>query len=448
MPTDPVLARRLTPDSPTDRFSRRQMLKVSAGGAAALAFAGNRVESTSAQGYQGELVIVSVQEVEQAAPTIDAIEAASPGVTVTWRHMPSERFTELFTAAEVAGDQIDIMDLNGQDLRRYALGERLQDLSGLTYLDRFLPVARETYTIKDKLWALPRGGVSGFTFFCNLKAFQAIGAEAPPATYADLVAMAPDLKAAGYAPFVHAGKNIYLWPVWQFWAYGQTSGNKAIEGTFSVLAGDTKFTDPEHVAGLEILQRFTDDGMFIDGVNSLDSDAAWLQFTQGKAAFFYTHAGHDRHLPPGGLPRSGHVADPAGAGGRGSRRHSPAAGRHRQRPRPLRRDRRRAGRAAASVMDLMTSDEQVKALNDLNGDPVSCNANVVASDDPLALIYAEQCSPNQTTYLDWFWPPEITRAFQENQQAIVAGDSSPEDAADDIQSVLEDLYADDYEFQV
>ncbi len=423
MPTDPVLARRFAPESPTERFSRRQMLKVSAGGTAALAFAGNRIKPSSAQGYQGELVIISVQQVEQAAPTIAAIEAANPGVTVTWRNMPSERFTELFTAAEVAGDQIDIMDLNGQDLRRYALGERLQDLSGLTYLDRFLPVARETYTIQEKLWALPRGGVSGFTFFCNLKAFQAIGAETPPATYADLVAMAPDLKAAGYAPFVHAGKNIYLWPIWQFWAYGQTSGNNAIEGTFSVLAGDTKFTDPEHVAGLEILKRFTDDGLFIDGVNSLDSDAAWLQFTQGKAAFFYTHASTIGTYRQGDFPDLDmSLIPPVVAvdnpdiirqlpGGTGS-----ALGRYAE----IAEER---AELAASVMDLMTSDEQVKALNDLNGDPVSCNANVVASDDPLALMYAEQCSPNQTTYLDWFWPPEITRAFQENQQAIVAGDS-------------------------
>lgn len=450
MPTDPAQMRRRSPQSPTDRFSRRQVLKTAAvgAGAAAAALATRRASSTSAQAYQGDFVIVSVQEVEQAAPMVAAIEAANPGVTVTWRHIPSERFTELFTAAEVAGDQIDLMDLNGQDLRRYAIGDRLQDLTALPYRDRFRPVALETYTIQEKLWAAPRGGISGFPFFVNLKAFQAIGAETPPETYADLLAMAPDLKAAGYAPFVHAGKNIYLWPIWQFWAYGQTSGNAAIEGTYNVLAGDAKFTDPEHVAALEILQKFTDDGMFIDGVNSLDSDAAWLQFTQGKAAFLYTHsstigtyrAGDFPDLDLSLVPPLRAVDDTALArqlpGGTGS-----ALGRYAEIG-----DER--VEIAASVMDLMTSDEQVKALNDLNGDPVSCNVDVVASEDPLALVYSEQCSPNQITYLDWFWPPEITRAFQEGQQAIVAGDASPEDAAADIQSVLDDLYADGYEFLV
>ena len=446
MPTDPVLARRLNPESPTDRVSRRQVLKVSAGGAAALAFAGNRIRPTSAQGYQGELVIVSVQEVEQAAPTIAAIEAANPGVTVTWRFIPSERFTELFTAAEVAGDQIDIMDLNGQDLRRYALGERLQDLSGLTYLDRFLPVARETYTIQEKLWALPRGGVSGFTFFCNLKALRG---DRGRRTARDLRRPRRDgpgpqgrrLRALRPCRQEHLPlADLAVLGVWP------DLGQQRDRRHFQRPGRGHQVHRSRACRRLEILKRFTDDGLFIDGVNSLDSDAAWLQFTQGKAAFFYTHAstigtyrqGDFPDLDMSLIPPVLAVDDPdiirQLPGGTGS-----ALGRYAEIA-----DER--AELAASVMDLMTSDEQVKALNDLNGDPVSCNANVVASDDPLALMYAEQCSPNQTTYLDWFWPPEITRAFQENQQAIVAGDSSPEDAADNIQSVLEDLYADDYEF--
>jgi hypothetical protein len=106
----------------------------------------------------------------------------------------------------------------------------------------------------------------------------------------------------------------------------------------------------------------------------------------------------------------------------------------------------RAG-IAHQIIDVMTSDPVVKALNVQNGDPVSCNANVVASDDPLATMYAESCSPNQITYLDWFWPPEITRAFQENQQGLVAGSLSAEDAASSIQDTLDELYADGYEFE-
>src|SRR5581483_2656408 len=168
---------------------------------------GASLRSRRAAGYTGKVVIISVAHPEQSAPLIKAIEAAHAGVTVEWRNMASERFVELFTAAEVAGDQIDLMDLNGQDLRRYAVGGRLRDLSGITYKDRFREGGLATYTIRGKLWALPRGGISGFPFLHNKKALAQVGMTTEPESYDDLLKLAPELKKAGIAPFVHAGKS-------------------------------------------------------------------------------------------------------------------------------------------------------------------------------------------------------------------------------------------------
>jgi raffinose/stachyose/melibiose transport system substrate-binding protein len=385
---------------------------------------------------------------DQNQPLIDAIEAAHPGVEVEWRGLTSERYTELFAASEVAGDQIDIMDLNGQDLRRYAVGNKLKSLSDLTYLDRFRQVGLDTYTIAGTLWALPRGGISGFPFLVNKKILDTIGIASEPETYADLLEMAAAIKDAGFAPFVHAGKNIYLWPIWQFFAYAQTSGNQPVEMTYKILQGDAKFTDADSVAALEILNNYASDGMFIDGVNSLDSDGAWLAFSQGKGAFWYEHSwriglyrdGDYPELDLSLIPPVLSVDDPAIKrmlpGGTGS-----ATGIYANIA-PERMD------VAFSILDLMTSDEWVKWSNDLNRDPVSTNVNVQASDDPLAVKYSEECADNQFTYLDWYWPPEITRAFQENQQAIVAATKTPEQAAQAIQAVLDELYADGYTFEM
>jgi ABC-type glycerol-3-phosphate transport system substrate-binding protein len=400
-----------------------------------------------AGGYQGKFVIMSAGNADQNAPLIKGIEEAHPGLEIEWRFLPSERYVELFTAAEVAGDQVDIMDLNGQDLRRYAIGGKLMDLSNIDYKDRFREVALNTYTISGKNWALPRGGISGFTYLINKKAFEKVGADKDITTYDELKTLAPELKKAGIAPVTHPGKNIYLWPVWQFWAYAQTSGNQSIENTYKTLAGEMKFTDPEHVAALETLYNYATDGMFIDSVNSLEGDAAWVPFTQGTAAIHYMHTfrigtyreGDFPELEMSLIPPLRHVPNEAVLrqmpGGTGS-----ATGIY-AKIKPEREA------VALSVIDLMTNDTWVKWVNDLNKDPVSCNANVQASDDPLALKYAEECSPNQTTYLDWNWPPEITRAFQENQQALVAGTKKPDEAAQSIQKVLDDLYKDGYKFQ-
>ncbi len=457
----------------TMKVSRRQMLKMFAvGGAGAVlgacgssapspgaantggsATAGPSTAETGApaaasgSGGQGQFVIASVANPDQNAPLIKAIQDAHPEVKIVWRFLPSERFVELFTASEVAGDQIDLMDLNGQDLRRYAVAGKLRDLSDISYKDRFQDVALKTYTIQGKLWALPRGGISGFTFFYNKKLLQQAGMTNEPATYEDLLTIAPELQKAGVAPFAHPGKNIYLWPVWQFWAYGQTSGNQALDHTFKTLAGDMKFTDPEHVAGLEILYKYAQDKMFINSVNSLDNDGAWLALNQGKALFYYTHSsvigtyrkGDFPNLDMGLMQPLRSVSDPnvkrqlPGGTGSALAVYAKIASEREQ--------------IALSIMDLMTSDKWVKWANDLNKDPASCNKNVNASDDPLANKYAQECAPNQITYLDWYWPPEITRAFQENQQALVAGTKKPDEAAQAIEAAMEGLRKDGYTFE-
>ncbi len=251
------------------RLSRRSFLQFSAAGGALVALAAcapampaseaPAAESgaESAGPYQGEFVIMSAGNPDQYAPLIEGIEEAHPGVEVQWNGLTSERYTELFAAAEIAGDQIDIMDLNGQDLRRYAVGGKMADLSDLDYLDRFRPVGLSTYSITGKLWALPRGGISGFPFLVNLKLLEEAGITEEPKTYSDLLQAAAAVKEIGAAPFVHAGKNIYLWPIWQFFAYAQTAGNQPVEMTWDILAGNTKFTDPESVAALEILNQYS-----------------------------------------------------------------------------------------------------------------------------------------------------------------------------------------------
>lgn len=453
---------------PVKNISRRKLLRTigaGAAGATGLMLAGCRPAAPAAApsqsaaptaagaaatgDYQGKFVMMSAGNADQNAPLIKGIEEANPGVKVEWRFLPSERYVELFTAAEVAGDQIDIMDLNGQDLRRYAVGGKLRDLSNIEYKSRFRDVAINTYKVAGKNWALPRGGISGFTFLTNKKAFAKVGFDKEPSTYEELKTLAPEMKKAGIAMVSHPGKNIYLWPVWQFWAYGQTSGNKSIENTMKTLAGEMKFTAAEHVAGLETLYNFANDGMFIDGVNSLEGDAAWLPFTQGKAAIHFMHTfriGAFRtdqakmpELDMSLIAPVRVVGDdkilrqmPGGTGN--------ATGVYAK----IKSEREQA---AMKILDLMTSDKWVKWANELGKDPVSCNANVEASTDELALKYSKECSANQTTYLDWMWPPEITRSFQENQQALVAGTKKPNEAAESIQKTLDGLYKDGYKFQ-
>ena len=102
---------------------------------------------------------------------------------------------------------------------------------------------------------------------------------------------------------------------------------------------------------------------------------------------------------------------------------------------------------AFDILEFMTSDGMVAVRNAITSDAVSTNINVQPSADPLAVRYAEVSAPNQFVYLDWYWPPEITRSFQEQQQGIVAKTVTASEAAENIQSVLDELYAEGYEFE-
>lgn len=428
-------------------MSRRQVLTLLGASALGATLAGCGSTLSTGGPYKGKFVIISIADPKQSAPLVDAIQRAHPGVTVEWRQFPSERFTQLFSAVEVARDQVDILDLNGQDLRRYAVGNRMVDLSGFHNKDRFTDVALNTYTIDNKLWALPRGGSSGFPFFYNKKLLQQVGFTKEPQTYNDLKMLAPELKRIGVAPFVHPGKNIYLWPVWNFWALAQTTNNQAVDITYKTLSGDMKFTDPEHVAALELIYRYAQDNMFIQGVNSLDSDGANVNFFQGKAAFYYNHSSFistyrngnykqvDLNLIPPLLSVSDSTVKRQLPGGTGNALgiYSKIDSARKQ--------------LALDVIDLMTSDQWSKWQSTLNADPASCNKNVQASTDTLAIKYAQQCATNQVTYLDWYWPPEITLAYQQNIQGMISGTVTPDQAAKKIQAVMDNSRQDGYTFQ-
>jgi len=401
--------------------------------------------------YQGRFVIMSLAPANQNSELIKGIEDGNPGIIVDWRGFRSDRFVELFAAAEVGGEQIDILDLNGQDLRRYALAGKLVDLSDSPLKDRIREAGLRTYTVRDKLWALARGGISGFTFLYNKKPLKEIGFTDKLETYDQLKQIAPELAKIGVAPFTAPGKNIYMWPIWHFFAYCQTSGGKPVENTLKTLGGEMKFTDPEHVAALEILYNYGRDGMFISGVNSLDNDAAQLNYMEGKALMWYWHTsviglvynaqGGQAAFPNLDLDLMPPLASVAGAvrgmpGGTGD-----ATGIY-SKIAPERME------LAKSILDLMTSDKWVKWRNERDADPVSTNKNVQASNDPFALEYAADCAPYQFTYLDWYWPPEVTRAFQENQAALVAGTTTPDKAGQAIQDALDGLYAGGYKFEL
>lgn len=442
-------------------ISRRNFLKTSGLvlGASALAAcapttapqpAATAVPTEAPKAYQGKVRVLSVFDSAKLPNLVSDIEAKWPGVKMDWSLFPADKYTELFAGAEVAGDQIDIMALNGQDLRRYATGNKLTDLTNIGLdLNRYRKVGLDTYSINGKLWGIPFGGITGFTFFYNKKALEKIGMKEDPVTYDDFKAVAAELKKAGIAPLTHEGKDLYVLPVWYFLTYAQTSGNKPQEFTYDVMTGKRKFTDPESVAALELIYKYLEDGLFIDSLLSLDGEGSWNAFSNAEAAFYYTHSWrigyyrqNEKDLPNLDL---GLMPPPLMVSDKNVKRQMPGgtgdpiciyAG-----IKPERME------ISKQILDFWTRDEFLKTYNAQEGAPVSTNANVKATDDPISVKYAEQCADMQFTYLDWFWPPEVTRAVQEQIQLMLAKSAKPDAAAGEIQKAFDQAVEDGFKFE-
>ncbi|MFC5452431.1 extracellular solute-binding protein [Paenibacillus aestuarii] len=363
----------------------------------------------------------------------------------------SDKFMETFMASHNAKQTIDILRLNGQDVRFMSTAGMIKDITDQVspYKDRFNTAALSPFSFGGKIFGVPTGSMSTSAIFYNKKILDANGLK-PPTSLQDLEALNAALKQKGLSTFAFMGKDIYMWPMWFFQTFAQASGNKSVERTMDTLRGKAKFTDADYVAAMKALQQIGKSGSYIPGVNGVDATAAKAIFSTGKAAMFYggswESAGFIKSAKDSGgkidlaVAKFPLISDQAGikaesTGGSGAALAiSSTIDPNKE-------------ALAKKFLDYWTSDKlQQQMLNDNNG-VFAVNVNVKSnSTDPVIDDLTKNYLKDTVTFLDWYWPPEITKAFQQNIQAVVGGQKEPEAAMQEIQKTFDDLVAKGYNF--
>jgi raffinose/stachyose/melibiose transport system substrate-binding protein len=363
----------------------------------------------------------------------------------------SDKFMETFMASHNAKQTIDVLNLNGQDVRYMAVSGMIKDITPVVsgYQDRFNQSALNPYTFEGKVFAIPAGSMATSAIFYNKSLLDKHNLEAPK-TLQDFIAVNDVLKKDGVSTISFNGKDIYMWSMWFFQTFAQTSGNKSVERTMDTLRGNAKFTDPDYLGAMKALQEFGKNNLFEPGVNGVDGTASKAIFATGKAAMFYggsweldgfqksaKESGGKLELAVAHFPM---VTDqssiqPQSTGGSGSGIAVSST------IDPKKEE------LASQFIDFWTSDAvQQQILDDTNG-VFAVNLNVKSKkEDPLVKDLTTNYLPQTVTFLDWYWPPEITKAFQQNIQAVVGGQEEPEAAMQDIQKTFDDLVAKGYNF--
>ena len=101
--------------------------------------------------------------------------------------------------------------------------------------------------------------------------------------------------------------------------------------------------------------------------------------------------------------------------------------------------------AAFRLIDFLSSDESNRDSMQINGGAVPVNAKVQPSDLPFYQKEKTEIS-KMVTYLDWFYPPEITTALQEGLQSGLAGRITAEALSKNMQALLERISSTGYHF--
>jgi len=374
-------------------------------------------------------------------------EQEHPEVKVKNYGFMSETFMEMFMAAHAGGEQIDVLFLNGQDARYFATAGILMDLSGkVDYIEnRLIPFAKDVYKFAGRQYAVSVGGVSTSGFYYNKKYFRDVGAS-EPVSYEELAVIGKKIKAKGIAPLTHMGKIIYMWPMWIFETYGQTSGNDSVRKTALTLKNEIKFTHPEYIEAIDAIGRFARDGLFISGVNALDREASLAIFMAGKAAMHYGGTWEIPGFRMNGpkefndnvwafiFPKLKPQFSPQPCGGAGI-----AAGVY-SKIDPSRKE------LALEFIEYVSRDENVKFLAEIERYVHTTNVNVAGSSDPLAIYMGQKMLPNTKVFLDWIWPPEVNRAFQQGIQAVVGGQMIARQAMEFVQEEFDKLVTRGYKF--
>lgn len=214
-------------------------------------------------------------------------ESENPGLKISMEGIDEVVNRDQKLKAEMAaGNPPDIFEVfGGADLKLYVKAGRMLDLTPiieeLGIQDKFASL--DEFTIDGKVYGLPFGGYSEGVFY-NKKMFTALGLQIPR-TFDELITLSETVKSKGKTPFALAAKDAWvngmLWNTIMERHVGIASFDK-------LLTGETKWTDPDFVAGFADYTKLIDRDYFTKGALGLPYADQGAQFLKGDTAMVFT----------------------------------------------------------------------------------------------------------------------------------------------------------------
>ena len=437
-------------------MDRRSVLKlgaaVSAGGVLAplLAACGPSSDDPSDAPGTATITLISVggdpRQVPALAQAFDDFGVEHPDIAWDIRAIPGggPEWDRSARTVITAGEPVDLVMINGQQLRGWVRDGLLADLGADPALATVLERVPERFHLggagEPATRVLPLAlswGVHTTGLFYNKALLDEAGL-AVPTTFADLQAAVEPLAELGAAPLVHCcGDVIFnqMLITWILPMIAERTGVDALEFAEQTVRGEIGYDSPEWLEAYGILAELSTSGVLLAGSAAAGYAAMQQLMLQGKAAMTYNGSWLLPELAAGtpSVPFDLHIAPPATIDGA-------------TRARPILAWSGFAIPAAAS-----TSRDDVAAFLEFASRP-DVDRGVVAGlqayspiaesnaaiEDPLVLEFLPMFE-DAITPLDWLWEPEITAELDSQVQALVGGSTDPAAVGRAVQAVSDGL---------
>ena len=222
--------------------------------------------------------------------------AKNHDVTLDVRALPTDiQWDRVARTTLSAGEQVDLVNINGLFMRAWVRDSLLDDLSTYPQLTAplgsvdpsFLAAQSDDPQHPFALPLLHASPVHVTAIFYNKALLDRAGLQ-PPKTLADMQAMVQPLKALGAVPLVHPSGEVSWNPLLVTWIQPMLVNNQPMEFTQKTLNNEVKYNGPEWIKTFEVIANLTTDGVLGPGSGALGVDAAYQLFKQGRAAMLYT----------------------------------------------------------------------------------------------------------------------------------------------------------------
>lgn len=216
---------------------------------------------------------------------IDNYMKANPNVKIEVEALQDEPYKTKLKVYAASSDMPDIMQSWGQPVFMNPLieADKLLELNPADFADQnFVAGAMEGFSGNGKQYGVPRG-TDFFVLFYNKKIFADNGITAP-ATTADLLSVAEQLRDKGVNPIAFDGMDGWPFPIWfEYMLQRETGDFNFME---KAMSGEASFNDPAVVAAAKNMKELADAKGFADGFLTADYGASRNLFGQEQAAMY------------------------------------------------------------------------------------------------------------------------------------------------------------------